>query len=330
MLKIHVKAGAGNADSTINIDLIPLLEAYKTSTTLGLTNNNDKDETLVDNGNDDDSAVALASSAATPSLRMRRLGDAKARALNTETDGKAKIGFTDLPQELRIRVYRLIFVTELPVNFLVRNNFQRSSAFLRTCKLAYEEGRAVLYGENAFHLERSFSARGKYFEPEWREIGFKDIRRFLESIGKTNLSLMRYISIEFSDTNKAIGPVEELERRCVNDPVVWQCLELIGSNAHLAKFAFQFSGRKSLDRTCVQFLRALTSIKSQVLVNVANFGGQYRLKPDLFEALKTLMVVPRDDPDTIDEKKKKRPAVVMNHERNRGMKLHGINYRCSS
>jgi hypothetical protein len=329
MLKIHVKAGAENADSTINIDLTPLLEAYKASTTLGPTRNNDNAETLIGNGHDDVSAVALTSSAATPSLRMLRLGDAKARALNTETNGKAKLGFADLPKELRVRVYRLMFVTESPVNFQLRNNFQRSSAFLRTCKLAHEEGRAVLYGENAFHLERCFTARGRYFEEEWREIGFKDIRRFLETIGKTNLSLMRYISIEFSDTNKAIGAVEELERRCVNDPVVWQCLELIGANVHLAKFAFQFSGRKSLDRTNVQFLRALTSIKSQVLVNVANYGGQYRLKPELFAALKTIMVVPRDDPDTISEKKKKRSTVIMHHERNRGTRLYATNCRFS-
>jgi hypothetical protein len=330
MLMIHVQSGVENAESTINIDLVPLLEAYKASATLGASNKNSKDETWVGNGDDDVSAVALGSSAAAPSLRIRRLVDAKVRALNTETDKPAKVGFTNLPQELRVRVYRLIFVTESPVNFQMRNNFQRSSAFLRTCKLVHAEGRAVLYGENAFHLERCFSARGRFYEEEWREIGYKDIRRFLESIGKMNLSLMRYISFEFSDTNKAIGPVEELERRCVSDPVVCQCLELIGANAHLNKFAFQFAGRKSLDRTNVQFLRALTSIKTQVLVNVANFGGQYRLKPELFAALKKLMVAPRDDAETIDEKKKKAPTVIMLHERNRGTRHYGSNFRLSS
>jgi hypothetical protein len=328
MLKIHVKAGAKNADSTINIDLTPLLEAYKTSTTLDLTHDND--ETLLDDGNDADSAVALSSSAATPSLRERRLADAKARALNAQTDEKAKIGFTDLPQELRVRVYRLVFVTESPINFHTRKHFQRSSGLLRTCKIVHEEGRAVLYGENAFHFERSFNTRGRFFEEDWREIGFKDIRRFLETIGNTNLSLMRYMSFDFTDTNKTFGPVEELERRCVNDSVVWQCLELIGANTHLAKFAFQFSGRKSLDRSNVQFLRALTSIKSQVLVNVANYGGQYRLKPELFADLKKLMVVPRDDPDKIDETKKKPPTVIMHHERNRGTRFYAINCRLSS
>ncbi len=318
VLQIHVNTGSKSGGSIINVHLAPLLNAYNTGTTLAISPNND--ETLVGDG---DSTIEV-SSAVTPSLRMQRLNDARARAEAVQT---VKTSFTDLPNEIRVRIYRSVFVTEGPINFHSRRDFQRSSSFLRTCKIVHEEGRPILYGENAFHFERSHSARGKFFEEDWREIGFKDVRRFLETIGTTNLSMMRYISIELGDATKAYGPVEEVERRFVNDPVVWRCLELIGSNAHLAKFAFTFAGRRNLDRTDLHFLRALTSIKAQEIINVANFSGGYKVKPELIADLKKLMVVPRDDPEVIDEKKKKPPTVVMHHERNRGTRFYQVEWR---
>ncbi len=208
-------------------------------------------------------------------------------------------------------------MTPLPINFHTRGFFQRSSGFLRTCKLILAEGRAVLYGENAFHLERSHLQRGKYYEQDWHEIGFKDIRRFLETIGTTNISMMRYVSFEFSDATRAYGPEGEIHRRFVNDPVVWRCLELVGSNTHLLKLAVTFSGRRNLDRPDLHFLRALTTIKTQELINVTTYTGGYKAKSGLIADLKKLMVVPRDDPEEVDEKRKKAPTVVMHHERHR-------------
>jgi hypothetical protein len=314
VLQIHVNGGSESGGSTVNVDLTPLLNAHKAGTTLTISPNND--DTLV---GDDNSNVSGNSSAVMPSLRMQRLNDARARA--TANEEVKKTGFTDLPAEVRVRVYRSVFVTKDPINFHTRQDFKRSSAFLRTCKIAHEEGRAVLYGENAFHFERSHSTRGKFFEDDWREIGFKDVRRFLETIGNTNVSMMRYISFEFADATKSYSPTEEIERRFVNDPVVLRCLGLIGSNTHLAKFAFTFSGRRQILRTDLHFLRALTSIKSQEVVNVASYGGGYKVKPDLIIDIKKLMVVRLDDPNEVDDSKKKNPTVVMHHERNRGTRF---------
>ena len=307
-LQINVNGGAENGRATINLDLSSLLHAHIAGTPL--TINSNIDDTLVD---DKDSTIPVTS-ATPPSLRLKRLSDARARAVARKV---ARASFTDLPGEIRLRIYRSVFVTQAPINVHSRSNFQRSANFLRTCKIILEEGRAVLYGENAFHFERSHAVRGKYFEPDWSEIGFKDVRRFLETIGPTNISHMRYVSFEFSDATRSCGPAEELRRRFVNDPVVWRCLELIGSNTHLSKFAFTFGGRRNLGRHDLHFLRALTSIKAQELTNVTTWSGGYKVKGDLVADLKKLMVVPRDDPEEVDEKKKKPPTVVMHHERNR-------------
>lgn len=311
ILKIHVNTGTQNGGSTINVDLTPLLNASGSGRALTISP-------------DSNTTVAFNSSEAAPSLRMQRLNDARARLLKVDPTERHKTGFTDLPSEIRIRIYRSVFVTDYPINFHSRKHFQRSSSFLSTCKIVHEEGRAVLYGENAFHFERSYSARGRFFDEDWREIGFKDIRRFLETIGTTNISMMRYISFEFADTNKAFTPIEEAERRCVNDPVVWHCLELIGSNAKLEKFAFQFSGRKNLDRRDLHFLHALTNIKAKEVHNTACYSGGFKVKPELFADLRKLMVLPRDDADRVDEKKKKPPTVVMHHERNRGTRFNEL------
>ena len=323
ILQIHVNTASENGGSTVNVDLTPLLSALNAGATLNISPDND--ETLI--GGDDDSTLSPNSHAVTPSLRVQHLNEARIRALRADTAQETKTGFTDLPTEIRLRIYRLVFATEAPINFHTRKNFQRSSSLLATCRIAHEEGRAVMYGENAFHFERSYGARGRFFEEDWREIGFKDIRRFLETIGPTNVSMMRYVSFDFGDASKTNGPVEEMERRFVNDPVVWHCLELIGSSAHLAKFAFQISGRRTLDRTDLHFLRALTSIKSQEVINVANFSGGYKVKPELLADLKKLMVVPRDDPEKVDGKKKKAPTVVMHHERNRGTRYYEVGWR---
>lgn len=309
ILQIHVNAGAQNGGSTVNLDLLSLLNACNAST--NPTVNPNIDANLVGN---DGSTLAVSPSSVPPSLRLQRLSDAKARDAARKL---ARTSFTDIPSEIRVRIYRSIFVTPLPINFHTRSGFQRSSGFLRTCKLILAEGRAVLYGENAFHFERSHLQRGKYYEREWHEIGFKDIRRFLETIGTTNISMMRYVSFEFTDATRTYGPEGEIHRRFVNDPVVWRCLELIASNTHLLKLAVTFAGRRNLDRPDLHFLRALTSIKAQELTNVTNYTGGYKAKPGLIADLKKLMVVARDDPEEVDEKRKKAPTVMMHHERHR-------------
>ena len=101
---------------------------------------------------------------------------------------KDSVGFLDLPYELRSKVYEFAFKFDKPIEFESRN-FSRSANFLRTCKTVLKEGREVLYGENSFHFGRETATRGKFYEKIWKEIGYKDVRKFLETIGPINVGL---------------------------------------------------------------------------------------------------------------------------------------------
>jgi hypothetical protein len=54
-------------------------------------------------------------------------------------------GWKDLPYELRVRIYRLIFRGDAGVDFPTRRNLSRSAHVLRTCKQIYREGSEILY-----------------------------------------------------------------------------------------------------------------------------------------------------------------------------------------
>ena len=103
--------------------------------------------------------------------------------IRTSTSPKVGIGFTDLPAELRNKVYRNLFVVDSPFDLKNPRNFCVSSAFLRTCRMVAEEGTSVLYSENAFTFDRNRHARGPFWEPVPKEIGYKDVRQFLTMIG---------------------------------------------------------------------------------------------------------------------------------------------------
>jgi hypothetical protein len=223
-------------------------------------------------------------------------------------------------------VYRQVFVTEAPIGFASRGNFARSSSFLRTCQVVHQEGRAVLYGENAFHFERSAGTRGTFFESSWKEIGFKDARRFLETIGTVNISMMRYISFHFQDAAPSTTPhLDENERRFINDPILHHVLKLIGANARLSKIAFQFSGRKSLQTGDYNFLQALSSIKSEEVIHAERMTyATSRVGDDrIIEKLQKVMTVPRANEAEIDISKKKGPTVKMYHERPKASNYYG-------
>jgi hypothetical protein len=95
--------------------------------------------------------------------------------------------FVDLPIELRLKVYNQLFKFDKPVE-LGKNDHCGSAQFLRTCKMVRDEGTAVLYGENSFHFTRDTRIRGTYHERVWKEVAYKDVRRFLEDIGLVNVS----------------------------------------------------------------------------------------------------------------------------------------------
>ena len=230
-----------------------------------------------------------------------------------------KLFLTDLPPEIAVRIYRFVFVTEAPIDLTSRQCLGHSSGFLATCKKIYNEGRVVLYGENVFHFERCSDKRGDFFEPTWKEIGYKDVRRFLTRIGTTNISFLRYVSFIFTDAIPSNAPyLHDEERRYVNDPVLHACLKLIGDSAHLAKFAMTFAGRKQVDGADYLFLKALASIRSEEVIHaeIGRYRYTSRIRPALVAKLQSAMWKPGKDHDNIDPTKKKEPTVKMFHERN--------------
>ena len=85
----------------------------------------------------------------------------------------AKLGFSNLPPELRLRIYRMLFRSTGCITIGARDDFCYSAQFLRTCKLVHLEGRVILYRENRFQLQRERSTRGRFFDQTWTEIGYE-------------------------------------------------------------------------------------------------------------------------------------------------------------
>ena len=101
---------------------------------------------------------------------------------------KAPLGLADLSFELRQKVYKNLFKFDRPFE-IGKQDCSASAQFLRTCKLVHEEGTAILYGKNSFHFVRDTRPRGTYYEYDWKEVAYKDVRRFFELIGTTNVGL---------------------------------------------------------------------------------------------------------------------------------------------
>lgn len=309
-----------NIDSSsskiINIDVSKLLHKKRK-----LDNVDMSSTTLVGEELDYESSMFLESqnpsidSTRPVSKRRQRLEEAKAKKLVA----MKKTGFNDLPEDLREDVYRRAFVGKDAIDFTSRAGFPRSAAFLRTCRLVHEEGRRILYGENAFHFRRCGGLRGNYWTEHWVEIGFKDTRRFLEDIGPTNISFLQYVSFDLSDATPSGTPhLSDDERRFVNDPVLHYILELIGTHAHLLKFAFDCSPRKSVSKVDYHFLRSIRTIRAQeVIYTMDHWASAAKVPSAVIDSLKKAMTLAKDDEDKIDRNKKRRPAVKMHHEQNK-------------
>ena len=222
-----------------------------------------------------------------------------------EKTSKEVTGFLKLPQELRDKVYRNAFVASAPIIFHLRDNFQRSAHFLATCRTVAAEGAAILYGENSFHFSRTADKRGSYHEKVWKEIGYKDVRRFLNDIGPVNISNLKYVSLELEDAAPYLTTylAENAERAYVNDPVLLEIFSMIGSNTVLSKLAISFSGRAQVHSKDIHFLRALSRVKCHEFYHANNYRD--RIEDKAMMNLKTAMVRVKEDAENIDEKKVK-------------------------
>ena len=164
-------------------------------------------------------------------------------------DKQHRAGFLDLPAELRNEIYRMVFVSPSCFNFDTPSNFQRSAAFLRTCKQVYDEGRSILYSENHFLLVRKTRRHGSYWEQEWNEVGFKAVRKFLKLIGPANIALLRDVTLHLEDATPCLNPglATADARRFVFDEVLMSVLKTLAQFAKLRKLDLHFRGKLARD-----------------------------------------------------------------------------------
>ncbi|ORY13262.1 hypothetical protein BCR34DRAFT_562314 [Clohesyomyces aquaticus] len=208
-----------------------------------------------------------------------------------------RMGFTDLPPEIRNKVYRAVFAKCGDFNFGQPDNFQRSAALLRTCKVVHSEACSVLYGENRFIFDRNRHMRGAFWEKQQKEIGYKDVRQFLKMIGPENLAHLRDIKLIFEDATPASTPYlhSQEERRYLNDQHLIDCLRIL-RQAKLRKLHLNFLGRRVLVRTDVKFLGYLEQIKADEVVTDKCRQWYYpsKIHPILLEELiKTMKREPK-------------------------------------
>lgn len=71
-------------------------------------------------------------------------------------DKHLRVGFLDLPPELRLEVYQYILVARNCCEALGAGDQVIETFLLRTCKLVYKEAAPVLYGKNEFAVEITF------------------------------------------------------------------------------------------------------------------------------------------------------------------------------
>jgi hypothetical protein len=300
VLQIHVDATKSNGKATINLNLADLISchAFK-DIQLSTIDNIAADEASI--GEED--TLVSAEEPKHRSKRAKLLHEARSQKFAAKL---TKRGFADLPYELRVGIYREIFVKKRPLHFTSKEDFSRSAQFLRTCKLVSEEGREIMYGENSFHFSRSSQTRGTYFESDWKEIGFKDARRFFEDIGPANISLLKYVSFALSDAPPSVTPyLEEEQRRCVNDPVLHRVFKLLGSYAMLNKFAIAFQVRRTVIPSDYVFLKALSSIRSHKVSQPCKWWSTNRLSYGIMDRLQKVMVIKEEEDDEVDISKKK-------------------------
>lgn len=199
----------------------------------------------------------------TKSRNPVRLGG-QARKVESRQADNSKMGFLKLPPELRNKVYNLVFKDKTKFDFLSPTNLQHSSAFLRTCRQVYEEGRTVLYGENVFYFARNKEMRRPFWAAERKEIGYKDLRLFLKTIGPSNVSYIRHLWLCFDDATPSSTPhlKRSEERRYVHDGHLIECLKVLAKQAQLKKVTLTFWGRRALATTDTRFLEHLCKLRA--------------------------------------------------------------------
>ncbi|KAG9947558.1 hypothetical protein KCU85_g5650, partial [Aureobasidium melanogenum] len=185
----------------------------------------------------------------------------------------SKRSFLDLPAEIRNQIYRLAFVSDENLDFAYPNNFSRSSSLLQTCRQIHEEGRSILYSENTFYFQRRKKEQAVRWSTDVYEIGYKDIRFFLKSIGLANVSLLRRVIIMFEDAQPSMNThlKDADERRFTNDNELMDILRILGDHTMLKTLDLCFQGRRTFyNKDETHFIQHLTRIKADQVQCINN------------------------------------------------------------
>ncbi|KAL6714692.1 hypothetical protein ACLMJK_008117 [Lecanora helva] len=241
-----------------------------------------------------------------PNKKARHDSSENAPDNDSSLDPK-KIGFMDLPLEIRQQIYLDALKITGNIDFFDGTGFPHSSGFLRVNKAVCREARIVLYGENRFLFDINYSKVGEYWEEDWKEAGYRFVRKFLIDIGPINTSLIKNLGICFRDSSRSGEPRLDVEQRRFerNSDLLW-ILEHLRRHGRIQKLKLQFSGNrvfKSRDSEEV-FLDALATIKTDHLAfghahtegveSAANLNSlRHRLPIKKEDKLKESMVRPR-------------------------------------
>ncbi|PSN64597.1 hypothetical protein BS50DRAFT_557225 [Corynespora cassiicola Philippines] len=235
---------------------------------------------------------AAAQNVETPPHEIRRVDEDGLASDDGAFDPNA-LSFTDLPGEVRNNIYRRLLLA--PSNIIAfgdraEQSCSRSGQFLRTCKTVHSEACSILYGENTFQFHRDRRTRAPMWDETLKEVGYKDVRYFLKTMGPANLQYLRDIKFEFDDATQSLTPyLKTIEaRRYINDEYLIDCLRML-RHAKLRTLTLVFFGRRSLYRTDVNFLSYLEQIKADKVIKAETrwYSNKvsYYLWADLEEAM---------------------------------------------
>ncbi|PNS15411.1 Nuclear elongation and deformation protein 1 [Sphaceloma murrayae] len=209
--------------------------------------------------------TAAASKYASPapsSIAMpqrKRAGSIVSRSL------PGKVGFLDLPPEIRNEIYRSAFIKDQRrINFSTPSQFQRSTALLRTCRQVAHEGASILYSECEYYFRRNTSSRTPLWTTDSKEIGFSDVHRFLKMIGSTNVARLRHVFFLLEDAVPCLNPQFKTaeERRYVHDEHLKAALRIIADHGRLQTLKLGFFGRRNVAESDSNFLNEIKGIKA--------------------------------------------------------------------
>lgn len=154
-------------------------------------------------------------------------------------------------------------------------------------------GRSILYSENRFNIERRTQRYGSFWENEWRELGFLNVRKFTKSIGPSNLALIRHMTFMLEDAVPCLNPGMRTneERRFVHDDDLMSVLRHLGNFGQLQTLELHFHGRRRVDRTDDRFLDYMKRIRADT-VRFAEWppGSKYPRQSKQEDAVKAALL----------------------------------------